>query len=207
MIEVPETIAVEDFLVPHLESYNWEDLSILYTALHTAIFQHQRRLRRDGRKFITHPLAVAHFCMKIGLDINGISAALLHDVIEEESVDIEMLRRQLRNYGDPIVNMISALTRGKDQTAHEYFANIIQYAHYDWQIVFVKAVDRLHNTICPYNGNRDKELAKLNETITDFRIMCVSAKHLIPSTFSETFQEICETIFTKAIQRIEVLSS
>ena len=59
------------------------DTQRLYRAFTYADAEHKGQLRKDGTPYITHPLAVAEIVADLGLDVDSVIAALLHDCIED----------------------------------------------------------------------------------------------------------------------------
>ena len=57
------------------------DLAIIDQAVEYAQEKHKNQKRKDGSPYIIHPLAVAEIIAEIGLDLDAILGALLHDCI------------------------------------------------------------------------------------------------------------------------------
>ena len=72
-----------------------EDKKLIRLAFNTAVDAHKHQRRKSGEAYIFHPISVAKIvASEIGLDATSISAALLHDTIEDTNyklVDIEKL--------------------------------------------------------------------------------------------------------------------
>ena len=72
-----------------------EDKKLIRLAFNTAVDAHKHQRRKSGEAYIFHPISVAKIvASEIGLDSTSISAALLHDTIEDTKynlVDIEKL--------------------------------------------------------------------------------------------------------------------
>ena len=60
-----------------------ESLDLIDRAYEVAKKAHEGQLRKSGDPYITHPVAVAEILADIGLDSSAISAALLHDTVED----------------------------------------------------------------------------------------------------------------------------
>src|SRR5262249_10518330 len=58
---------------------------------------HAGQERKSGEDFITHPLGVARICAGLRLDTATLSAALLHDTVEDTSASLEEVRER---FGD-----------------------------------------------------------------------------------------------------------
>ena len=57
------------------------DMALIDRAVEYADVKHQRQKRKDGSPYIIHPLAVAEIVAELGLDMDSILGALLHDCI------------------------------------------------------------------------------------------------------------------------------
>ncbi len=67
-------------LLAHHPDVSIPELERAYLAAKSA---HEGQLRKSGAEYITHPVAVAEILADIGLDLATISAALLHDTVED----------------------------------------------------------------------------------------------------------------------------
>ena len=84
-------------------------------ALRLSQEAHSNQLRKSGDPFITHPLEVAKILTSIKLDADSIVAGLLHDTLEDTSLNIE----EINNYqnqiykdhlnGFPIINLFDCI--------------------------------------------------------------------------------------------------
>ena len=106
--------------------------------------------RLMGEPYIMHPLAVAHIVVKdIGLGSTSISAALLHDVVEDTDYTVEDIRNL---FGDRIALIVDGLTKisggifgphASEQA--ENFRKLLLTMSDDIRVVLIKIADRLHN--------------------------------------------------------------
>ena len=56
------------------------DTKRLFDAFTYADTEHHGQLRKSGEPYIIHPLAVADIVADLGLDVDSVIAALLHDL-------------------------------------------------------------------------------------------------------------------------------
>src|SRR5450759_4094498 len=87
-----------DELLAEMVAYNPDvDRDLIRRAFEFAAKAHDGQQRRSGEEFINHPFGVAKICAELRLDEQTISAALLHDVVEDTGVSIAELREE---FGD-----------------------------------------------------------------------------------------------------------
>ena len=76
-----------------------EDISQLQSAYHFSEAAHEGQFRKSGEPYISHPLAVANILAQWHLDPQALTAALLHDVMEDTAVTKTEITR---NFGKPV---------------------------------------------------------------------------------------------------------
>ena len=110
---------------------------------------HDGQTRRSGDPYITHPLAVASILADMHMDAQSLSAALLHDVIEDIGISKEALAQQFGLDVAELVDGVSKLTQFEfEDRAHAQAENFqkmaLAMARYI-RVSLVKLSDRLHN--------------------------------------------------------------
>ena len=138
---------------------NQEELAVVCQAFEFANDAHRNVRRRSGEPYILHPIAVAQIVVDdIGLGYKSISAALLHDVVEDTDYTVEDLRLR---FGDKIATLVDGLTKIKNvldteqktkgtdisqqSLQAENFKRILLTLNDDVRVVLIKLADRLHN--------------------------------------------------------------
>ena len=138
---------------------NEGELAVVQKAFDFANQAHMNVRRRSGEPYILHPVAVAQIVVDgIGLGYKSISAALLHDVVEDTDYTVDDLRKL---FGDKIATLVDGLTKiknvldNKDKTGREdlsaesiqaeNFKRILLTLNDDVRVVLIKLADRLHN--------------------------------------------------------------
>ena len=138
---------------------NDAELEVVQRAFEFANEAHKNVRRRSGEPYMLHPIAVARIVVDdIGLGYKSISAALLHDVVEDTDYTVEDLRER---FGDKIATLVDGLTkiknvldteqktRGTDISQQslqaENFKRILLTMNDDVRVVLIKLADRLHN--------------------------------------------------------------
>ena len=133
-----------------------EEFKVIRRAFDFANEAHKNIRRRSGEPYILHPIAVAKIVVHdIGLGYKSITAALLHDVVEDTSYTIEDVRNL---FGDKIALLVDGLTKIKsvldnenksylspESVQAENFKRILLTLNDDARVVLIKLADRLHN--------------------------------------------------------------
>ena len=101
-------ITIQDVINKRKEHSRRVDTKLIMKAYNLANEKHKDQKRSSGEPYIIHPLNVAYILADIGLDESTISAALLHDVVEDTDVTDEVLRKE---FGNEIADMVAGVTK------------------------------------------------------------------------------------------------
>ena len=71
------------------KNYN---MDMIDRAIAIACEAHAGQKRYSGGDYVCHPLQVACILVELGMDNEAIVAAILHDVVEDTSVELEEVR-------------------------------------------------------------------------------------------------------------------
>src|SRR6202007_2577588 len=85
-----------------------DDLELLRRAYDFAGEQHKTQTRRSGEPFLSHPVEVAHLLADMKLDVTSLSAALLHDVIEDTKIPLEEISKR---FGADTARLVEGATK------------------------------------------------------------------------------------------------
>ncbi|MDD6252993.1 MAG: RelA/SpoT family protein [Bacteroidales bacterium] len=135
------------------------ELEVVQKAFEFANEAHKNVRRRSGEPYILHPVAVAKIVVNdIGLGYKSISAALLHDVVEDTAYTTDDIRNL---FGEKIASLVEGLTKIKnvldnqdkknknddytESLQAENFKRILLTLNDDVRVVLIKLADRLHN--------------------------------------------------------------
>ena len=125
------------------------DLKRLEAAFHYADEEHAQQKRKDGSPYITHPLAVAEIVADLGLDLDSVVAALLHDVVEDTPATHEDIAKQ---FGDTVADLVDGVTKltrmqytSKEEEQMENLRKMFMAMAKDVRVILIKLCDRLHN--------------------------------------------------------------
>ena len=118
-----------------------EDIELVHSAYALAEEAHRPQRRKSGEPYILHPIAVAMIVAnEIGLGVEPICAALLHDVVEDTAITFEDLEKQ--GFNNEIINALKLLTHDKNTPYMEYVGEIKKNAI----ATVVKLADLRHNS-------------------------------------------------------------
>ena len=126
-----------------------EDISQLQTAYHFSEAAHQGQFRQSGEPYITHPLAVANILAQWHLDSQALTAALLHDVMEDAAVTKTEISR---TFGKPVAELVDGVSKldriefeTQERAQAENFRKMLLAMARDVRVILIKLADRLHN--------------------------------------------------------------
>ena len=138
----------------------------LEKAVAYAFHAHDGQTRKSGEPYMTHPLAVATQLALWHMDIQGLCAGVMHDVLEDTGVSkIEMAAE----FGETISEMVDGLSKleklkFEDHAEHqaESFRKLILAMTKDVRVIVVKLADRLHNmrTLGSMRPDKRRRIAK-----------------------------------------------
>lgn len=155
------------------------------TVLITKAFEMARELhkdqrRKDGELYISHPVEVALILARRGFDENVVSAALLHDVVEDCDCTLETLTKEFNKKVSEMVDCVSAIDQTKfifDQDdiyedvnfqkasiEEQSFKKLISIGKKNPLGFCIKFADRLHNLKTIDVFDYSKQLEKVKET-------------------------------------------
>ncbi len=134
-----------------------EEFEVVRKAFEFANRAHRNVRRRSGEPYMIHPIDVAKIVVgDIGLGYKSISAALLHDVVEDTQYTVDDVRVL---FGDKIASLVDGLTKIKtvldnedrkggtniESIQAENLKRILLTLNDDVRVVLIKLADRLHN--------------------------------------------------------------
>lgn len=93
-------------------------MNLFDKAIMFAIKAHEGQKRKNGGIYIVHPLEVATIAATLTNDVEVLSAAVLHDTVEDTSVKMEDI---LNEFGPAVAKLVSSETENKrrDRPASE----------------------------------------------------------------------------------------
>jgi len=143
---MPET---EQLFIETSQYLKPEDITQLRNAYSFGQGAHSGQFRKSGEPYISHPVAVARILSKLHLDAPTLTAALLHDVVEDTAISKAEISER---FGEPVAELVdgvSKLTKIEFQTQEEAqaenFRKMLLAMARDVRVILIKLADRLHN--------------------------------------------------------------
>ncbi|MDE0119288.1 MAG: bifunctional (p)ppGpp synthetase/guanosine-3',5'-bis(diphosphate) 3'-pyrophosphohydrolase [Bdellovibrionales bacterium] len=160
---------IEDLVKQIQIYYPSADLDMIHKAYTLAKRAHTGQYRKDGSPFMCHPLCVASILADLKLDLYTIVTGLLHDVVEDTSVDLDTIKEQFNDTVAFLVDGVSKVsqiqfkdTQKKDS---ENMRKMIVAMACDVRVILVKIADRLHNMRTLAHLPPEKRLKVAQETL------------------------------------------
>ena len=158
--------AMRDAIEKHMPN---ADMALVDKAVEYANAKHKYQKRKDGSPYIIHPLAVAQVVAEIGLDMDAILGALLHDCIEDTDASHEDIEKIFGSTVAELVEGVTKLTRAdfstSEQAQMENLRKMFMAMSKDIRVVLIKIADRLHNMRTMQYQTPEKQIKKCRETM------------------------------------------
>ncbi len=146
ILNSPTVDAMVSRLCAYMPAANCDLVRQSYALAYAA---HGGQYRQSGEAYINHPVAVACILLDMQMDAETIAAALLHDVIEDTSIDQQYIEEL---FGAEIAHLVDGVTKlsvlemksKEEAQAGTYRKMFIAMAN-DPRVVLIKLADRLHN--------------------------------------------------------------
>lgn len=209
MIQAEFQALIDDYL----NSNHRRKVEIITKAFNLANEAHKGARRRSGEPYIMHPLAVARIVSReMGLGSTSISAALLHDVVEDTDYTEEDIEAM---FGEKIAQIVDGLTKLSSSAFDhqnvsaqaENFRKLLLTMSNDIRVILIKIADRLHNMRTLASMTPAKQFKITGETMyiyaplahrlglfaikTELEELCFKYEH--PEVYEGLTQKIKET--------------
>ncbi|MEA2513729.1 MAG: diphosphokinase / guanosine-3,5-bis(diphosphate) 3-diphosphatase [Thermomicrobiales bacterium] len=170
---IEATAGLEATVREHLPTAN---LELIQRAVDFAIEAHGGVCRKSGEPYVVHPIEVAAILARMRLDSETVTAALLHDVVEDSGVESEELEKQ---FGERIARLVDGVTKlgripwtadsdsaTRERTAQaESLRKMFLAMVDDIGVVLIKLADRLHNMRTLGAMPREKQIRISQQTM------------------------------------------
>jgi guanosine-3',5'-bis(diphosphate) 3'-pyrophosphohydrolase len=138
-----------DSLRPALSYLSPEEVGVIEEAYEFSRRAHEGQFRKSGEPYISHPLAVAGILAGWHLDAQTLTAALLHDVVEDTPATASEIEARFGKAVALLVEGVSKLDKlafASEQHAQaENFRKMLLAMAQDVRVILVKLADRQHN--------------------------------------------------------------
>ena len=179
------------------------DMDLINKAVEYADVKHQRQKRKDGSPYIIHPLAVAEIVAELGLDMDAILGALLHDCIEDTDASHDEIEKMFGATVAELVEGVTKLTKADfsttEQAQMESLRKMFMAMSKDIRVVLIKIADRLHNMRTMQYQTPEKQIKKCRETMDIYAPLAhrlgmqrmkweledISLRYLAPDAYNE----------------------
>src|SRR5215475_15761663 len=126
-----------------------EDPWTVRRAYEIAAERHRDQLRSSGDPYLTHLLEVAHILANLRLDAITLTAALLHDAIEDTQYPVSRIEER---FGSEVAHLVEGVTKiarldmmSSEARQTQNVRKMLLAMVNDVRVVLVKLADRLHN--------------------------------------------------------------
>ncbi|WP_295631802.1 bifunctional (p)ppGpp synthetase/guanosine-3',5'-bis(diphosphate) 3'-pyrophosphohydrolase [uncultured Mitsuokella sp.] len=182
-----------DTIIDAVKSYSPKaNLDLIRRAYELAKKAHEGQTRVSGEAYIIHPLHVAQILTQLHLDDVTISAALLHDVVEDTIYTNEQMKEM---FGDEVAMLIDGVTKlgrlqykSKEEAQLESYRKMFLAMAKDIRVIMIKLADRLHNMRTLKYMREDKQKRIARETI---EIYAPLANRLGISSIKWELEDLC----------------
>ena len=98
-------------LLNSLPDFKPNEVDLITAAYQRAEQAHSGQRRKSGEPYFTHCVAVASILAEMKMDAESVAAGLLHDVVEDSDVSIDLLRGE---FGGAIAKLVDGVTKLKN---------------------------------------------------------------------------------------------
>lgn len=126
-----------------------EDPWMVRRAYEIAAERHRDQLRSSGEPYSSHLLEVAHILADLRLDAPTLTAAILHDVVEDTEFPLSRIEER---FGGDVARLVEGVTKiarlnrmAPEARQAENVRKMLLAMVNDVRVVLVKLADRLHN--------------------------------------------------------------
>lgn len=206
-IEVNEFQVLEEKIRKYMPS---ADLSMVEKAYRVANEMHGGQKRASGEPFVTHPIEVAKIIADMELDLESVTAALLHDVVEDTDYTKEDVKREFNANVALLVDGVTKLSKIQYSSKEEHQIESLRKMFFamakDVRVILIKLADRLHNLRTMKSMPEETQRQKARETLEVYaplahrlgmsKVQCeledLSLKYIDPIGYYEIIDKIAQ---------------
>lgn len=160
-----------DMLIARIRRYHPStDVSMIRKAYDLAKKAHKDQRRKSGELYIIHPLWVSIILANLEMDKETITAAMLHDVVEDTDITEEEICKEFNEEVALLVDGVTKLGRlsyssDKLELQAENLRKMFLAMAKDIRVIIIKLADRLHNMRTLQFMTPEKQKEKARETM------------------------------------------
>ncbi len=165
-----DTDSLVDRIIAAVKGYSPNaNTDMIYIAYRLAKQAHKEQRRKSGAPYIEHPVQIAYIASQFNLDATTITAALLHDVVEDTPYSSEDIEAIFGPNVSALVDGVTKLRKIKYVSPEEQQVENLRKMFFamakDIRVVVIKLIDRLHNMRTLNFMSREKQLTISKETL------------------------------------------
>src|SRR5680860_1739929 len=157
--------------------YDENQILELEHAIEFATSAHVNQKRASGEPYINHPLFVGNKLISWGMDIDSVLAGVLHDIVEDTTVNLSEIETL---FGGDVAFIVDGVTKVSKASADmEDLANYLPQTKdnlsklliavgQDIRVLIIKLADRLHNLSTLQHKSPDKQQKIARESLEVF---------------------------------------
>lgn len=160
--------------------YTETEVLELEHAIDFATSAHKGQKRKSGDAYITHPLAVAETLIEWGMDIDTVTAGILHDTVEDTPITLaeveSLFGRDVAFLVDGVTKVSQARSGMRDLESYlpqtkDNLSKLLIAVGQDVRVIVIKLADRLHNLSTLQYMPKDKQTKIARESLEVFAPM------------------------------------
>jgi RelA/SpoT family (p)ppGpp synthetase len=144
-----KTPGLRDLLIAVERYLPSEQVARIREAAEFGSAAHRGQRRKSGEPYIAHPVAAAEILATLRVDADTIVAAILHDVMEDTTIDKGEIAAR---FGETVAEIVDGVTKldqikfkSREEAQAESFRKMLLAMVRDLRVILVKLADRTHN--------------------------------------------------------------
>lgn len=156
---------LEDVIETFQDAHPGGNTELIRSAYAIAAHRHKGQKRATGDPYIVHPLAVTEILAGYGMDAATLSAALMHDTVEDTDLTLEGI---VEEFGDEVALLIDGVTKldrikfsSRELAQAATIRKMAVAMAKDVRVLVIKLADRTHNirTMDPLPEEKQQRVA------------------------------------------------
>ena len=197
-----------EFII-EVESFNANiNIPLIRKAYEFCDKAHAGQIRESGEPFVVHCLNVGLILAELHLDSTTIAAGLIHDVVEDTDVTIDMIKdefdAEIASLVDGVTKLGTIEFKSQADQQVEFFRKMLLSMARDIRVILIKLADRLHNmrTLQFLKPEKQKRIATETREVysplahrfgiarVKIELEDLSLKYLEPDTYGDIVEKL-----------------